>query len=315
MKVKQMAFGFMRLSFLFIFFLILETSHLSAQNDKSNAVMQSANEIADQINKVGDEAKAKYAENIDKPYIPAKVNPEYNTEEVKALLTRDLKKYVNYYYASKVPAYRNAVTNLTIKKIANGEVTDDYVRFTSGSENHSKDTVTIYYKDIVNSRIIYYVKVTDGGFYMPYVKVKDHLLTCGGKGVADNLFYMQHQYAVKYYKEDLDNFKLLAGQYLSSSEKPAMTEEQRKLFVQGNSMNKQLDYDAALLYYDKAMSLNPVSYPEGYYNYALIAAVAEKYELAILNMEKYLLLMPDASDAVSARDKIYEWEAMLSKNP
>ena len=79
-------------------------------------------------------------------------------------------------------------------------------------------------------------------------------------------------------------------------------------------MNKQLDYEDALIYYDKAFSLNPVSYPEGYYNYAIIAALAEKYELAILNMKKYLLLMPNAPDAVSAQDKIYEWEALMTKN-
>jgi tetratricopeptide (TPR) repeat protein len=314
MKLKLITFNYKVLPFLSICFLVLGISPVWSQYDKSNSVIQSANEAAEQINKIGDEAKAKYAENIDNPYIPVKVNPEYNTEEVKTLLTKVLKKYVNYYYASKVPAYKNLSTNLIIKKISNGEVTIDYVRFTSGSENHFKDTVTIYYKDILNCRISYYVKITDGGFYMPYVRVKDHLLTCGGKEVADLLFYMQHRYAVKYYEEDLEIFKPLAIEYQASSEKPAMNGEQRKLFVQGNAMNKQLDYEDALSYYDKAFSLNPVSYPQGYYNYALIAALAEKYELAILNMKKYLLLMPNATDSVSAQDKIYEWEAIMTKN-
>ena len=54
-------------------------------------------------------------------------------------------------------------------------------------------------------------------------------------------------------------------------------------------MNDKLDYEDALVYYDKALTLNPVSYPAGYYNYAIIASLAEKYELAILNMKKYLL--------------------------
>jgi tetratricopeptide (TPR) repeat protein len=314
MKLKLITFGYKVLSFLSIYFLILGISPVRAQYDNPNSVMQSANEAAEQINKVGDEAKAKYAENIDKPYIPVKVNPDYNTEEVKTLLTRVLKKYVNYYYASKVPAYKNLSTNLTIKKITNGDVTNEYMRFTSGNENHFKDTITIYYKDIVNCRIIYYVKITDGGFYMPYVSVKDHLLTCGGKEVADLLFFMQHQYAIKYYEEDLENFKPLAREYQSASEKPIMKEVQRKLFVQGNAMNKQLDYENALIYYEKAFSLDPVSYPEGYYNYAIIAALAEKYEFAILNMKKYLLLMPNTPDVVSAQDKIYEWEALTTKN-
>jgi tetratricopeptide (TPR) repeat protein len=312
MELKLSIFNYKVLPFLFICCFSQGISPVHAQNDKPNSVMQSANEAGEQINKIGDEAKAKYAENIDNPYIPSKVNPEYTTEEVKILLTRDLKKYVNYYNVSKVSAYKNLSTDLTIKKISNGEVTNDFVRFTSGSDNHSRDTVTIYYKDILNCRITYYVKITDGGFYMPYVRVKDHLLTCGGKEVADLLFYMQHQYAVKFYEEDLENFRQLAQNYQTTTEKPVMTEEQRKLFVQGNAMNKKSDYEDALIYYDKAFSLNPVSYPEGYYNYALIAALAERYEMAILNMKKYLLLMPNAQDAVSARDKIYEWEAFIT---
>lgn len=301
------------LSFSIAYLLILGISPLRAQQVTPSSLLQSANRAAEQIGKLGDEAKAKYAENIDKPYIPTKANPEYNAETAKAMLTRDLKKYVNYYFASKVPAYKNIGTNLTIKKIDNGEVTDSYVRFTSSSKDRYKDTITIYYRDILNYQITYFVKVTEEGFYMPYVKVKDHLLTCGGKEVADLLFYMQHQYAVKYYKEDLESFKPLALNYQTLSEKPAMSQEQRKLFVQGNAMSKQQSYEDALTYYEKAFSLNPASYPEGYYNYAIVAALAEKYELAILNMTKYLLLMPNAPDAVSAQDKIYEWEALLTK--
>ena len=68
---------------------------------------------------------------------------------------------------------------------------------------------------------------------MPYVRVKDHLLTCGGKEVADLLFYMQHQYAVKYYEEDLENFKPLALEYQASSEKPAMNERTKKTICAG----------------------------------------------------------------------------------
>ena len=122
MELKPISFNYKVLPFLSIFFLVLGISPVHAQYDKPNSVMQSANEAAEQINKVGDEAKAKYAENIDKPYIPVKVNPEYNTEEVKTLLTRVLKKYVNYYNVSKVPAYRNVNTNLIIKKIRMGKL-------------------------------------------------------------------------------------------------------------------------------------------------------------------------------------------------
>jgi tetratricopeptide (TPR) repeat protein len=299
---------------LFAFFVLFMGTATWAQHVEPDAVMQSANNAAGQINQYGDEQKAKYAENIDKPYIPVRVNPDYTSESVKTMLIKAFEKYVNYYFAAKVPAYQNTRTKITIKNVKNGEVTDDFIRFTSGKENHYQDTITVYFRDILNDQIIYYVKVTEGGFYMPYVKVKDHLLTCGGKEVADLIFFMQHQYAVKYYEQDLDDFKRLAAKYHAMSEKPDMSEEQRKLFVQGNAMNDRLNYGEAIVYYSQAVSFNPLAYPEGYYNFAIIASLAENYELAILNMKKYLLLLPEAPDASSAQDKIYEWEAIMTTN-
>jgi len=297
--------------YILLFFFIIKTSY--AQNVQSSPVLNVANNVAGQINKIGDEAKAKYAENIDNPYIPQQINTELTYEAARLKLIEDLRKYVNYYFASKVPAYRNLSDNFTIRNIKNGNVTDNYIMFTSGKDNHSKDTVYINYKDIINRQIIYYVKVTEGGFYMPYVKIGDHILTCGGKEVADLIFYMQHRYAVKAYEKDFESFKTIAANYQKLSEKPEMSEEQRKLIIQGNKMNSQLNYDYAMLYYDKAIALNPISSPDSYYNYALIAALAEKYELAILNMKKYLLLFPNAEDVRTAQDKIYEWETFIKK--
>jgi tetratricopeptide (TPR) repeat protein len=199
-----------------------------------------------------------------------------------------------------------------IKTRANKEITDNYIMFTSGKENHSKDTVFIYYKDIINQPIIYYVKVTEGGFYMPYVKIGEHLLTSGGKELADLIFHMQHRYALKYYQEDLENFKTISANYQKLSEKPEISEAQRKLFVQGNAV-AQSNVADAIAYYEKAIAINPISSPAGYYNYAIIASIAENYELAILNMEKYILLLPDAEDLRTAQDKIYEWETFIKK--
>lgn len=314
MKVKRKK-SRPHLVFIIIFLLFYPAMHSAwSQDAASGKISNVTNAAVEQINKAGDEAKAKYAENIDNPYVPVRINPAYDLETVKATLITVLKKYVNYYYASKVPAYKNISTDLTIKNIKNGEVTNEYIRFTSGNENHSKDTVTIYYHEIRNDQISYYVKVTEGGFYMPYVRVKDHLLTCGGKEMADLLFYMQHQYAVKFYERDLEKFRAIAENYRELAVKPVMSAEQRKLFVQGNALNERLDYTNAIIYYDKALSMDPISYPAGYYNIALIAGLMERYEMAILNMKKYLLLMPDAPDAVSAQDEIYEWEALMTIN-
>ena len=49
-------------------------------------------------------------------------------------------------------------------------------------------------------------------------------------------------------------------------------------------------------------------WPNGYFNLALLLAEENRYAEAILNMKKYLELMPNAPDARKAHDKIYIWE-------
>lgn len=68
--------------------------------------------------------------------------------------------------------------------------------FTADKVKTSNDTICIRFQDIVNRQIIYYVKISDNGFYTPYVKMGEHLITCGGKEMADYIFFMQHQYAL-----------------------------------------------------------------------------------------------------------------------
>lgn len=103
-------------------------------------------------------------------------------------------------------------------------------------------------------------------------------------------------------------FEKIALTYHEITVKPVMTEEQRKFIVQANALNDNKSYFDALAKYTEFVRLNPVAYPPAYYNMALIAARIRKYDYAILNMKKYLVLVPDAEDARAAQDKIYEWE-------
>lgn len=131
------------------------------------------------------------------------------------------------------------------------------------------------------------------------------------KQIADYLYFIQRQV----YKNDLalrlEKFKPIAAEYRTLSIKPPVSEEQRKLIVQANSMNQQKLYSKAIDLYVKAMQVDPTAYPVGYYNIALLDAQIGYFENAIFEMKKYLLLMPDAPDARSAQDKIYEWELMV----
>jgi tetratricopeptide (TPR) repeat protein len=298
-----------------ILFLFVFLPGAYSQQAPSGDVLKFSGNLTNAVNKWADDVNAKYSEYIDHPYIPKAINNELTYEAARQKLIDHLKKNTNYYSITKINTYQNLSTKLTIKDLRNLNITDRYIMFTSGKENLSKDTVFINYKDIVNKQLSYYVGVSydriGNSTWMQYVRVGDHLLTCDGKEVADLIFYMQHRFAVKYYMEDLESFKIIAADYQKIGEKPEISEEQRKLLIQGNAMNEKMNYDQAINYYDQAIAINPLSSPNSYYNYALIAAVAEKYELAILNMKKYLLLLPNAEDARSAQDKIYEWETFI----
>jgi len=113
--------------------------------------------------------------------------------------------------------------------------------------------------------------------------------------------------------KELAEFQKIVANYKALSEKPTITEEQRKYIVQANSKNEKKEYKEALNLYQKVIDANPISYPSAYNNMALIAAQIENYVDAIYSMKKYLLLMPDAPDTRAAQDKIYEWEAEIGK--
>ncbi len=117
----------------------------------------------------------------------------------------------------------------------------------------------------------------------------------------------------KEHEKQLALFESKAAEYRALAVKPQVSEEQRKLIVQANALNQQKDYTGAIRLYLKALDLAPVSYPGAYFNLALLSAQVKRYNAAITYMKQYLLLVPDAPDARSARDKIYEWELKMKR--
>ncbi len=133
------------------------------------------------------------------------------------------------------------------------------------------------------------------------------------KKIADAL------YMIKWYLENSrdefnrkrESFSPVASQYRELEIKPQITEEQRKLIVQANKLTEQKQYAEAINKYLQAIALDPVSSPESYFNLALLEAQINIPYAAITYMKQYLMLVPDAPDARSAQDKIYEWELLM----
>ena len=135
------------------------------------------------------------------------------------------------------------------------------------------------------------------------------------KKAADNLYVIQKalENLTEKLNKELALFEPIAAEYRSLSVKPQISEEQRRLVVQANAYNQRKDYAGAIDRYNKTLGINPTSYPEAYFNLALLHEQQRLYSFAITYMKKYLMLVPDAPDARGAQDKIYEWETMIHK--
>lgn len=183
-------------------------------------------------------------------------------------------------------------------------VNDDYIEFNTTDLG----VVRINYADILFDEIKLSTPYENG--VTCRLTVNKHNLKICDNIFADALYYERYQYSIKYFKEQIELFKPVASAYLKLESKPLMAEEQRKLFVQGNALTEEKEFRKAIEYYNKAIAINPVAYPSGYYNLALIASIIKNYPFAIFCMQKYLMLVPDAPDAKEAQDKIYGWQAL-----
>ncbi|MCU0409305.1 MAG: tetratricopeptide repeat protein, partial [Bacteroidales bacterium] len=96
--------------------------------------------------------------------------------------------------------------------------------------------------------------------------------------------------------------------------KPEIPEAARKYMVQANSATNEKKYQEAIGLWAKVQSIAPW-YPTSYFNTALLNENLGNFRSSIENMNKYLELYPDASDARAAKDKIYEWEGKVKGQP
>ena len=107
-----------------------------------------------------------------------------------------------------------------------------------------------------------------------------------------------------------DPFQEIAAKYLAAKPKPELSEEAHKYKVQAEFAVEQKRTDNAIELYGKALAIAPW-WPEGHFKLALLLGETGKYQEALREMKRYLLLAPDAPDARAAQDKIYQWESVV----
>lgn len=241
-------------------------------------------------------------------YVPTELKPGLTTEKVKKDIVRYIDKYTlnRDWKDNNEYAYYNDSTKVKGNKIKDPViVTDDYIEFTASEEG----IVRIKFKDILFDEIVH---STQNGVNTCLLTIgKYHFSICITE-FPDLLYYMKYMYGIKYFNDQVEAFKPVAQEYLHLKVKPGITEEQHMYFVQGNAMAEDRQGQKAIRLYNKALAINPIAYPEGYFNLALIASLTRNYPFAVCCMKKYLMLLPDAEDERVARDKIYEWEIQYS---
>lgn len=190
-------------------------------------------------------------------------------------------------------------------------VLDDRIEIETKSK---KDYLTLYFPRLIDSTMFFYgFKNTWYYVYCPSLVNFVFADLNNAQILADNIYFIQYPLINKRRDSLINIFEPIALQYKSSMEKPSISEEQRKLFVQADMLTKQNNYMEALKVYNKAIELDPTSFPSAYSNLALLYAQTNFFDYAILCMKKYLMLEPEAMDARGAQDKIYEWEGIIGK--
>jgi len=186
------------------------------------------------------------------------------------------------------------------------------------SSKQGPSNLTLFYYPLLYSRVVVEVLQNGGGGYkinLPELPSLSYRKLSNAQKIADALFFIQQQ--MKKVEEERNNqlarFEPTAAEYRALKIKPPVTEEQRRMIVQANALSQQRKYGKAIEQYLKVIKLDPTAYPAAYFNLALLSAQDNNPLSAIFYMKHYLLLVPDAQDVRSARDKIYEWELMTGK--
>ncbi len=115
-------------------------------------------------------------------------------------------------------------------------------------------------------------------------------------------------------ERDLAQFHALAQAWREAPVKPTMPESAREHQVLAEYAFKEKNADKAISEYMAALSIFP-TWPEGQFNLATLAGEKHFYETAVFHMKEYLELVPESSDAQSAKDAVIVWKDRLNSLP
>lgn len=186
------------------------------------------------------------------------------------------------------------------------------LQFTCGNNS----SATILFNEITDYRFKIYSTESN---IMSAVVVKSHsmpagnIIICAGDNQLPLLRSIRKEFLrLQQLQNELD-FKMTAlKQKLMGADslktQNAVNEEIRKYIIQAETSASLNDYQKAIAINYQIIALNPLAYPNAYFNAAILLAEAGKLNSAICNMKKFLMFHPNEKDAQEAKMKITEWE-------
>ena len=110
----------------------------------------------------------------------------------------------------------------------------------------------------------------------------------------------------------LTEFQKTANAWRASGAKMALPEEARRHKVLAENAVQEKNFEKAINEYEAGLAIYP-TWPDGQYNLALLCGETGNYDEAVQHMEEYLVLAPDAPDALAAKDKIIIWQDKIAQ--
>lgn len=90
-------------------------------------------------------------------------------------------------------------------------------------------------------------------------------------------------------------------------QKPPLPPDARRFRVLAEDALREKRFEDAASYYDQGLAIEPL-WPDGQFNLAMLYGELRKFAQAASHMRLYLEMVPDATDAQAAQDKIIIWD-------
>jgi hypothetical protein len=128
-----------------------------------------------------------------------------------------------------------------------------------------------------------------------------------GKQLVDALAELQRTVDAPPSPEEQARFADVAQAYRAAHPKPLRPEALVRFQVQAEGAVRDKDFAEAEDYFAQGLQIAPW-WPDGHYNRAVVLAETGDYAPATVEMQRYLLLAPEASNAREAQNMIYDWQ-------